>query len=471
MTLRLHDTLSGEQRDLIPLEPDHVRVYSCGPTVYGPAHIGNFRSFLFADLLVRYLRYRGLRVTWVMNITDIDDRIIKGAAAAGVGIRELADRWTAQLRSDASALRMTDPDVMPRATDHIPEIVALIERLLERGHAYRTDEGSIFFKIASWPAYGRLARLDPANLRVGERVEADDYAKDDIRDFALWKGPKPGEPSWATSVGDGRPGWHIECSAMSMKHLGESFDIHTGGIDLVFPHHEDEMAQSEAATGHDFVRTWLHCAHLQMGGAKMAKSVGNIARVSELIDGGISPRALRYSLIAAHYRASLNFSEDSLAAAAAAIERLDAVYLALATYRQDGPDDDTLDALLDGARMTFEAALDDDLNASPALAAVFDVVRELNRRLAARRLSTADADRAGRFLRELDTVLGIAPAGADDALAPALDALLTARLAARAERDWAESDRLRDVLAAEGIVVEDTRDGQRWHRAGSLARV
>ena len=470
MTLRLHDTLSGEQRELVPLEPEHVRVYSCGPTVYGPAHIGNFRSFLFADLLVRYLRYRGLRVTWVMNITDIDDRIIKGAAAAGVGIRELADRWTAQLRSDATALRMTEPDVMPRATDHIPEIVALIERLLERGHAYRTDEGSIFFKIASWPAYGRLARLDPANLRVGERVETDDYAKDDVRDFALWKGSKPGEPSWSTSVGEGRPGWHIECSAMSMKHLGESFDIHTGGIDLIFPHHEDEMAQSEAATGHEFVRTWLHCAHLQMGGAKMAKSVGNIARVSELIESGISPRALRYSLIAAHYRASLNFSEDSLVAAAAAIERLDAVHLALATYRQDGPDDDTLGALLDGARMTFEAALDDDLNASPALAALFDVVRELNRRLAARRLSTTDADRAGRFLRELDTVLGIGPASPDDALEPALEALLTARLTARAERDWAESDRLRDVLAATGIVVEDTRDGQRWHRAGSLAR-
>ena len=470
MTLRLHDTLSGELRELVPLEPDHIRVYSCGPTVYGPAHIGNFRSFLFADLLVRYLRYRGLRVTWVMNITDIDDRIIKGAAAAGVGIRELADRWTEQLRSDATALRMTEPDVMPRATDYIPEIVALIERLLERGHAYRTDEGSIFFKIASWPAYGRLARLDPANLRVGERVEADDYAKDDVRDFALWKGRKPGEPSWSTSVGEGRPSWHIECSAMSMKHLGESFDIHTGGIDLVFPHHEDEMAQSEAATGHEFVRTWLHCAHLQMGGAKMAKSVGNIARVSELIEGGASPRALRYSLVATHYRSSLNFSEDSLDAAAAAIERLDAVHLALAMYRQEGPDDDTLGALLDGARMTFEAALDDDLNASPALAAVFDVVRELNRRLAARRLSTADADRAGRFLREVDTVLAIGPASTDDVVEPAIEALLAARLTARAERDWAESDRLRDVLAAMGIVVEDTHDGQRWHRVGSLAR-
>ena len=258
MTVQLHDTLSGETRPLEPLEPGSVRIYSCGPTVYGPVHIGNFRSFLHADLLVRHLRYRGLKVTWVMNITDIDDKIIRGAAAAGIGIDELADRWLAQFLEDARALRMTPPDVLPRATEHIDEMVSLIETLLEKGHAYRTDDGSIFFRISSWPAYGVLAKLDPEQMRVGERVEADEYAKDDVRDFVLWKGPKPGEPSWETAVGPGRPGWHIECSAMSMKHLGQSFDIHTGGVDLIFPHHEDELAQSEAATGKPFVRTWLH---------------------------------------------------------------------------------------------------------------------------------------------------------------------------------------------------------------------
>ena len=465
MTVRLLDTLTGEQRDLVPLEPGHVRVYSCGPTVYGPAHIGNFRSFLFADLLVRHLRYRGYRVTWVMNITDIDDKIIRGAAASGEGIDELAERWTARFLDDARTLRMTTPDVLPRATRHIPEIVALVSTLLQKGHAYRTDDGSIFFRIASWPAYGQLARLDPTQLRVGERVEADEYAKDDVRDFAIWKGPKPGEPSWETAIGAGRPGWHIECSAMSMKHLGESFDVHTGGVDLIFPHHEDEIAQSEAATGHEFVRTWLHCAHLQMGGEKMAKSTGNIARVEEVLAQGVSARALRYALLAVHYRAPLTYSDESLAAATAAIERLDAALLALAGYREDRSDDPTLPEALEAARTAFGAALDDDLNVSPALAALFDLVRVVNRRIDARAMSTADAARAASVINELDAVLGIGPDGTSESLEPALQAMLDARASAREARDWAASDRLRDELAAAGIVVEDSRDGQRWRRA------
>ncbi len=332
--IRLLDTLTGELRPLDPIEPGRVGVYSCGPTVYGPAHVGNFRSFLFADLLVRYLRYRGLAVTWVMNLTDIDDKIIKGAAAEGIPTGELADRYATRFLADADVLGMTRPDVLPRATEHIPQIVELVQTLLDNGHAYRTDDGSIFFRISSWPAYGRLARLDPDAMRVGERVEADEYGKDDVRDFALWKGPKPGEPSWTTAIGPGRPGWHIECSAMSMAHLGPSFDVHTGGVDLVFPHHEDEIAQSEAATGKPFVRTWLHCAHLRMDGEKMAKSTGNIARVGELVEAGVSPRALRYALLAVHYRAPLNFSDESLAAAAAALERIDAVLAALAAYRE-----------------------------------------------------------------------------------------------------------------------------------------
>jgi cysteinyl-tRNA synthetase len=461
VTIRLHDTLSGEVRPLEPLEPGHVRIYSCGPTVYGPAHIGNFRSFLFADLLVRYLRYRGLRVTWVMNVTDIDDKIIRGAAAEGIGIGELATRFAARFIEDAEALGMTRPDVLPRATEHIPQIADLVATLLASGNAYRTDDGSVFFRIASWPAYGRLARLDPESLRVGERVEADEYGKDDVRDFALWKGPKAGEPSWDTVVGTGRPGWHVECSAMSMAHLGPSFDIHTGGVDLVFPHHEDELAQSEAATGRPFVRTWLHCAHLRMGGEKMAKSTGNIARVGDLIASGVSPRALRYALTAVHYRAPLNYTDDSLAAAAAAVERLDALVAALETYGEEREEDASLPAALDAIRGGFEDAFDDDLNVSEALAALFDGVRQLNRRIDARTLSTSDATRALSLIRELDSVLGIAAPAAPE-LDAATHALLDQRVAARTARDWAASDRLRDELLTRGIAVEDTRNGQRW---------
>jgi cysteinyl-tRNA synthetase len=463
MTIRLQDTLSGETRPLEPLEPGHVRIYSCGPTVYGTTHVGNFRSFLFADILVRHLRRRGLRVTWVMNITDVDDKIIKRAAAAGTSIGELTDHWLGVFVADADRLRMTRPDVMPRATAYIDEMVRLIETLEAGGHAYRTDDGSIFFRIASWPAYGRLARLDPEQLRVGERVENDEYGKDDVRDFALWKGPKAGEPSWETSLGPGRPGWHIECSAMSMAHLGPSFDIHTGGVDLIFPHHEDEIAQSEAATGQPFVRTWLHCAHLQVGGSKMAKSSGNFARVGEVLDAGISARALRYALISVHYRAANHYGDESLAAAAAAIERLDAAVAALTAYREEGADDAGLPAVLDAADHAFGEALDDDLNVSAALAVVFDLVRELNRRIDARSLSTADAERALSTLRSFDEVLGVLPDAADD-LDAETRALLDERVAARANRDWVASDHLRDELSRRGIAVEDTRDGQRWRR-------
>ena len=468
MTVQLHDTLTGETRPFVP-RGEVVGIYSCGPTVYGPAHIGNFRSFLFADLLVRHLRWRGYAVRWVMNITDIDDKIIRGAAAEGTGIDTLSDRYLQRFLEDADALRMTRPDALPRATEHIDEIVGLIATLEQGGHAYRTDDGSIFFRIASWPAYGKLARLDPEQLRVGERVESDEYGKDDVRDFALWKGPKPGEPSWPTAIGAGRPGWHIECSAMSMAELGPSFDIHTGGVDLIFPHHEDEIAQSEAATGQPFVGTWLHCAHLQLGGTKMAKSTGNIARVTELLEAGISPRALRYALIAVHYRVGLSYSEDSLAAAGAAVARLDALVAALESYGEERDDDATLPSALAAARDAFGAALDDDLNVSEGLAALFELVRDLNRRIEARTLSTADAGRALAALRDLDQVLGVLPAD-DEGLAPDLQALLDERVAARAARDWAASDRLRDELAALGIAVEDTRDGQRWRRLVEAGR-
>jgi cysteinyl-tRNA synthetase len=463
MSLRFKNTLGGALEPFDPLEPGRVRMYSCGPTVYAPAHVGNFRAFVFADLVQRLLRFSGYEVTWVMNITDVDDKIIRDAGAAGVGIEEFTARHTEAFLADLDRLNIDRPDIMPRATEHIDDMVVLIETLLEKGHAYRTDDGSIFFRIASWPAYGALARIDPQQQRTGERVEADEYDKESVRDFALWKAPKPGEPSWDTAIGEGRPGWHIECSAMSMRYLGPSFDIHTGGVDLVFPHHEDEIAQSEAATGERFVRTWLHNAHLQMSGTKMAKSTGNIARPADLYASGISPRALRYALMATHYRSPLEFSPHSLESAAAAVERLNTALTALEAYAEDRPADATLPGLLSASRAAFAAGLEDDLNISTALAAVFDLVRELNSRVAARSMSTADARRGAAALRELDSVLGVLEDG-DDELEPELAAMLEARVAARAGRDWARSDELRDALAAAGVVVEDTPDGQRWRR-------
>jgi cysteinyl-tRNA synthetase len=464
LALRLRNTLGGRLEAFEPREAGRVGIYTCGPTVYGPAHIGNFRSFVFVDLLRRYLEWSGYRVTWVMNITDVDDRIIERAKQQNLAIEKLTRPHEAQFREDLAMLRIGPPQHLPRATKHVPQMADLIATLQERGHAYRTDEGSIFFRIASWPSYGKLARLDPAELRVGERVEEDDYGKDDVRDFALWKAPKPGEPSWSTRIGEGRPGWHIECSAMSMQYLGPSFDIHTGGIDLIFPHHEDEIAQSEAATGQQFVRYWLHCAHLQKGGAKMARREGNIESPQEIYARGFRPRALRYALMAVHYRAPMEYTDESLRQATAAVERISTALSALDAYRAESPDDASLPQLLDESRARFAEALDDDLNVSAALAVVFDLVKELNRRRDAGVLSTADGGRAAAFIRDIDRVLGIVEDD-DETIAAEASALLDAREKARAARDWAASDRLRDqLLAGHGIAVEDTRDGQRWRR-------
>ena len=467
MSLRLTNTLGGAIEEFTPLEPGHVRMYSCGPTVYGPSHIGNFRAFVLGDLVRRYLVWSGYRVTWVMNITDVDDRIIRDLQAAGGTLTELSAPHIACFLSDLSELRIGPPDVLPRATDHIPDMAAMIATLIEKGHAYRTEDGSVFYRISSWPAYGALAKLDPEAARVGERVAADDYGKDDVRDFALWKGPRDGEPSWTTEIGEGRPGWHIECSAMSMKYLGPSFDIHTGGIDLIFPHHENEIAQSEAATGQRFVRFWLHNAHLQLSGQKMARRVGNIARPADVYAEGYSPAALRYALLATHYRAPLEYGDDTLDHARAAVERLSTAVTALESYAEDRADYPTLNAELDQARNSFRAAMDDDLNVSAALAAVFDLVRETNRRIDARSMSTADARRAAAALRNLDSVFAVIdlpeelPEGAAE--------LLERRAEARSARQFAESDRLRDELAALGVTVDDTRDGQRWRVTGKTA--
>ena len=460
MTLHLTNTLGGKLEEFAPIEDGHVRMYSCGPTVYGPAHVGNFRAFLLGDLVRRYLEWSGYRVTWVMNITDVDDRIIRDLQAAGGTLDELTAPHIERFLADMADLRVGPPTHLVRATQHVPEMGRLIAMLLEKGHAYRADDGSIFFRISSWPAYGILAKLDPEQMHATERVAADDYGKDDVRDFALWKGTKPTEPTWETEIGEGRPGWHIECSAMSMKYLGESFDIHTGGVDLIFPHHENEIAQSEAATGKHFVNVWLHNAHLVLGGEKMARRVGNISRPAEVYAEGYSPSMLRYALIATHYRAPLDWGDETMEHARAAVERLSTAVAALESYSEDRVDDPTLDEAIETARVEFKAAMDDDLNVSGGLGAIFELVRDLNRRVAERTLSTQDASRGAAALRDFDRVLAVLedpqelPADAQE--------LLDQREAARAGRDFAQSDRLRDELAALGVVVEDTRDGQRW---------
>ena len=459
MSLRFTNTLGGKVEEFQPLEAGHVRIYSCGPTVYGPAHVGNFRAFLLGDLVSRYLRWSGYEVTWVMNITDVDDRIIRDLGQKGGTLDELTAPHIARFKEDLAALRIGPPTTLARATEHIPEMAELVKKLIDDDHAYPADDGSVFFRISTWPAYGTLAKLDPDQARSTERVAADDYGKDDVRDFALWKGAKPGEPSWSTAVGEGRPGWHIECSAMSMKYLGESFDIHTGGVDLIFPHHENEIAQSEAATGKHFVRVWLHNAHLQLGGEKMARRVGNIEKPAEVYAAGHSPAELRYALIATHYRAPLEWGDGTLANARAAVERLSTAVAALDGYTQEQDNDATLDGVIGSARESFKAAMDDDLNASGALGAVFDLVRELNRRIDARSLSTSDAARGAAALRDFDSVLGVLDV--PEALPKGAQELLDKRAAARAARDFATSDRLRDELAALGVTVEDTRDGQR----------
>ncbi|MDL2334948.1 MAG: cysteine--tRNA ligase [Chloroflexota bacterium] len=465
--LKLTNTLGGALEEFAPLDPSNVRMYSCGPTVYGPSHVGNFRAFLLGDLVSRYLRWSGYKVMWVMNITDVDDRIIRDLGEKGGTLDELTAPNIARFMADLGGLRIGPPDVLTRATEHIPEMAALIARLLANGHAYKTDDGSIYFRISSWPAYGTLARLEPGAARQTERVAADDYGKDDVRDFALWKGTKPGEPAWETEIGPGRPGWHIECSAMSMKQLGESFDIHTGGVDLIFPHHENEIAQSEAATGKKFVTTWLHNAHLQLSGQKMARRVGNIARPADVYEDGYTPVELRYALLATHYRAPLEWGDDTLDHARAALERLSTAVAALDAYEEDKADDPDLPAVLASARAAFALAMDDDLNVSGALAAVFELVRDLNRRVDVRSLSSADAQRAAAALRDLDSVLGVI--SVPDTLPDGAAALLEERAAARAAKEWAKSDELRDTLAAMGVAVEDTRDGQRWRVVGRVS--
>jgi cysteinyl-tRNA synthetase len=450
--------------------PGEIGLYTCGPTVYNDTHIGNLRTFLFEDLLRRTLRTFGHRVTQVMNITDVDDKTINGARAAGLSLDDYTVPFIAAFLADLDALHVERAERYPRATEHVPEMIALVERLLARGVAYEAD-GSVWFRIAADPDYGRLSGFDLAQVRRGERVASDEYEKEDVRDFALWKAAKPDEPAWDSPWGRGRPGWHVECSAMSMKYLGETFDIHCGGVDNIFPHHENEIAQSEAATGKPLANLWLHAEHLIVDGEKMSKKLGNQYTLADVLAHGGSPRALRYLLLSVHYRQKLNFTWESLDAAAAALRRVDEMLFRLAHSREGGEPIGTLAGAAENLQRDFAAALADDLNVAEALAAVFRFVREVNVAIEDRRLGAGDHERVIEALADVDRVLGVLDADewgeGDDpeaAADPEVERLVAAREAARQARDWAAADRLRAELSERGVVVEDTPQGPRWKR-------
>jgi cysteinyl-tRNA synthetase len=469
MPMRLHDTMTRSLRAVEPIESGHLRLYTCGPTVYARAHIGNFRTFLFEDVLRRWLERRHPRVTHVMNLTDVEDKIIRNAKAAGHDLDSETSPWIDAFFEDLDTLNIRRAHHYPRATAYIEEMVALVERLDAAEVTYRSD-GSVYFHITAFPQYGRLSgvRADGLVAGAGGRVDADEYDKEDARDFALWKAVAADEIGWDTRLGRGRPGWHIECSAMSMALLGESFDIHCGGIDNIFPHHENEIAQSEAATGRPFVQVWCHGAHLRIDDEKMAKSLGNHATVPELVDSGARPSALRYLLIAAaHYRKTINYSDASLHAAAESVDRF-ADFSDRIRALAPSPGSGAADAQVSAARAAFEAAMDDDLNLPEAMGAIFTLIRSLNRELDRGTVDGGARSQLVDLIEEVDDVLGVLPLVERERAAATLSIdekeMLEARVAARAARQWVESDRLRASLAEAGIAVEDTPAGQRWRR-------
>ena len=462
--LTLHNTLGRELQTFETLEPGHVRMYTCGPTIYNRVHIGNLRTFLWEDVMRRVLRRFGYRVTQVMNLTDVDDKTIRGAIEAGVPLREFTDRHAATFFEDLDRLGFERAEHYPRATDYVPEMIALIEELKTRGHTYES-EGSVWFRIASFPGYGKLSGIDLSQARQGSRVADDEYGKDDPKDFALWKAAKPGEPAWESPYSTGRPGWHLECSAMSMKLLGESFDIHTGAVDNIFPHHENEIAQSEGATGKPFVRYWLHAEHLIVDGEKMSKSKGNFFLLPDVLARRDDPAAVRYLFLSVPYRQKLNFTWEALDAAAAAVQRLRNAEANLADYARRREDAASSAAHPLASRLggDFDAALADDLNTARALGALFDWVRDVNLAIEAGELSASDARGALAELRGVDSVLGVLPPAED--LASDVEALIHERLEARRRKDFARSDAIRADLLSRGIVLEDTPAGTRWKRA------
>jgi cysteinyl-tRNA synthetase len=462
--LRLTNTLTGKQEDFTPQDNETVRMYTCGPTVYDFVHIGNLRTYVFEDILRRHLESKW-KVKHVMNITDIDDKIIKRSIEADKDIKTYTAPYTAAFFKDCKTLRIQAPDVITPATEYIPEMVDLVSRLLESDYAYQEGD-SIYYRISRFPNYGRLSKLDRRELKIGARIDADEYEKEEPRDFVLWKAPKhQGEPRWPAPFGEGRPGWHIECSAMAMKLLGETLDIHCGAVDNIFPHHENEIAQSEAATGRPFVRFWIHGEHLLVNGEKMAKSKGNFFTLRDLIEKGYDPLEIRYLLVSVRYRKQLNFTFDGLRDAKNALDRIKEFRFRLAFAKLKPGRSTKVAARVTTAREQFEAALDDDLNTSAALAALMELIKESNVALDTGELLEDDRVEINKWIDVVNERLAIIPpmeqlVQSDEEI----EALVARRNEAKRNRDYATSDRIRDELLNRGVLIEDTREGTRWRR-------
>jgi cysteinyl-tRNA synthetase len=465
MALRFYNTLTQQVEPFTTLHDNTVRMYTCGPTVYNYVHIGNFRTFTFQDILRRWLRARGYKLDHVMNITDVEDKIIRNAAAEHKSLPEYTEKYTQAFLEDSAALRLERPERMVKATEHIPEMVQAIEQLDQRGFTYRSD-GSVYYKISKFPEYGKLSHNDFSGIRAGARVDSDEYDKADARDFVLWKAPKNDEPFWDSAIGPGRPGWHIECSVMAMKYLGETLDIHAGGVDLIFPHHENEIAQSEAITSKPFARFWLHSEFLNVEMHKMSKSAGNFYTLRDLLGMGYAPEAVRYLLASVPYRKKVNFTFDGLKAMATTIERLRNFKLRLETDKFPEGDDEKIAERIRAAKRRFEESLDDDLNTAEALAAVFECVRELNTSMDSAEFPAGNVPAALEFLDEFDSIFDVLrPTKKQEGISDSeIEGLIAERAAAKQNRDFARSDQIRAQLLEAGVILEDTKDGTRWKR-------
>jgi len=464
--LKFHNTLSGQPEEFQPLNGNDVRLYICGPTVWSFAHIGNFRTFTFGDVLRRYLKYKGYNLTHVMNLTDVDDRIINEAKKAGKAIEEFTAPFVEAFWEDSDALGNQRPEIAPRATEHIEEMISIIEKLLENGHAYES-EGSIYYRISAFEDYGKLSKINFKGNVSGAsgRVDTDKYDKENANDFALWKLVDEDEPTgWDASFGRGRPGWHIECSAMAMKYLGETFDIHAGGIDLKFPHHENEIAQSEGATDKTFAKVWLHSEHLKVEGETMSKTLGNYYTFRDLMAKGHSASAIRYLLLSVPYHKQLNFTFETLQGAENTIERLRDFRKRLNEAKLSEGTNESVQKIVADALSDFEAAMDDNLNTSVALAALHNLVREINTGLAEETLREEDRNAVFETMEKIDLVLNIFGEEKAEILDADIEKLIEERQAARRNRNFVRSDEIRDLLAEKGIVLEDTKQGVRWKR-------
>jgi len=463
MGLRLFNTLTRQKEDFVSIEPGKVRMYTCGPTVYDFAHIGNFRAYIVADLVKRYLRYKGYEVKQVVNLTDVDDRTIKGSQEKQFPLNEYTKKYKEAYFQDVKSMNIEMADIYSEATAHIKEMVELVKKLLEKGRAYQLA-GSIYYKISSFKDYGKLSKMKREDLKAGVRISKDTYEKEEVGDFALWKGwdEEDGEVFWETEIGKGRPGWHIECSAMSMKYLGKHFDIHTGGVDLIFPHHENEIAQSEGVTGEKFVSFWIHNEHLLVEGRKMSKSLGNFYTLRDILEKGYSPMSIRYLLLATHYRQQLNFTFEGLDGAKNALQRLYDFMDRLKSIKSQKSHPEVAE-ILNEAQSGFEESFDDDLNTLSALGKIFDLVKEINRFIDEGDFSSQDAEKTLALMQRFDSVLGILKRE-ELKLDEKITELIRKRNQARREKKWEEADRVRKEIESLGIILEDTPEGTKWKK-------